>query len=220
MKHIFFSVLTTLAFSYCANPDNSQTTALQCYVRLDEQAGVVKAEATMRTGLEATPIEVPGGIQFQGKPMELLPIQGIQYRTEYNAVFVPEVKFTWKNADKPMHQLQLNPNPISDFHFESDTLTAKTAATLRWKGPSLEKGETLVLIWEEKTSDQTVSMEIISQGPESKIDFPAVKMSELTPGKWNLYLVRKKLFRKDVDGIPCTAIVELYTKSRLITIHA
>lgn len=214
MKHIFFSILTTLAFSYCANPTNDQTATFQCYVRLDEQAGIIKAEATMRTDLDAKPVEIPGGIQFQGKKMDLIPIQGLQYRTEYPAAFVPELKFTWNVQPGPMHTLLLAPNPITTFQFESDTLSVKKAASLRWKGPALEKGETLVLIWEQ--AGKTVSMEIISQGPEAKIDFPSTKMAELTSGRWQLYLVRKKLTKKELDGIQVTAIMELYTKSRSI----
>jgi hypothetical protein len=219
MKHIFFSVLTTLAFSYCANPTIDQTATLQCYVRLDEQQGVIKVESTMKQGTDAHPVEIPGGIQFQGKAMDLLPIQGLQYRTSYNAAFVPELKFTWTSTENKLHTLLLSPNPISEFKFASDTLPAKQPATLRWKGPALEKGETMVLIWEQKATGQTVPMEIISQGPEPKIEFPAAKLSEIGPGKWELYLVRKKLIKKDVDGIQTSSIVELYTKSRTITVR-
>ncbi|MBU6340388.1 MAG: hypothetical protein KGS48_02735 [Bacteroidetes bacterium] len=219
MKHIFFSVLITLAFSYCANSPKSQTGNIQCYVRLDEQEGLIKAEASFRRGLADASIEIPGGMRFLNKPMTLTKISDIQYRTEFKTVFLPECSFSWNDPEKKEHTLSLPLNAISDFAFDADTLKFGAPAALHWKGPVLEKGESLVLIWEKSDGSATVPMEIISSGPEPKIEFPGAKMAELSKGKWQLYLVRKKLIRKEVDGYQTSTVLELYTKPKSISIR-
>jgi hypothetical protein len=74
------------------------------------------------------------------------------------------------------------------------------------------------MMWENPESRQTVPIEVFTIGGESRINLPAVKMKALTPGKWTLYLVRKKLMKGSVNGSPVICNTEQYTKPMPITV--
>jgi len=216
-KHIFFSVLTTLAFSYCATPENNKIYTLDAYVRYDETQGVEKAECHITEGAAGNiGVEMPGGIKFQNEPMNAMNLRGIQYRREFKTSFSSDHKFTWSDKKNKVYEFNLPLAPLYNFRFEHDTLRHNQAATLQWDGPALQKGESMVLIWEQESTGKTVSIELISQGSESKIEFPAAKLTEIKPGDWSLYIVRKRLVKTTINGVAATGISELYTKSRKI----
>jgi hypothetical protein len=218
-KLIFFSVLTTLAFSYCAAPEDNKMHTFNCYVRYDETQGIEKAECHMIEGAVGNiGSEIPGGIKFQNEPMKAMEVQGVQYRREFKTSFATDHKFTWTDKKNKAYEFNLPLAPLHNFRFEHDTLQHNQAATLKWDGPALQKGESMVLIWEQEKSGKTVPIELISQGSEAKIEFPAAKLTELQPGDWSLYLVRKRLVKTTVNGVSVTGISELYTKSRKIKV--
>lgn len=218
-KHIFFSVLTTLAFSYCSAPEDNKIYRFTCYVRYDETLGIEKAECQITEGATNNlGIEIPGGIKFQGEPMKPMDIQGVQYRREVKTSFTTDHKFTWTGKKNKEYAFNLPLGGLNNFRFEHDTLRHNQPATLKWDGPALQKGESLVLLWEQTGSGKTVPIELISLGSESKIEFPAAKLTELTPGNWSLYLVRKRLVKTTINGVTATGTAELYTKSRKIKV--
>jgi hypothetical protein len=61
-------------------------------------------------------------------------------------------------------------------------------------------------------------MEVTTTVGKPYIDFPAEKLKELTPGKWSVYLVRKKLTKSVVNGYQINGIMEYYTKSSELTV--
>ncbi|MEI6410683.1 MAG: hypothetical protein WCR52_14935 [Bacteroidota bacterium] len=218
-KPIFFSILTTLAFSYCAAPENNKIYTFNCYVRFDESQGIEKAECHVFEGATSNVgVEIPGGIKFQNEPMKAMEIQGVQYRREFKTSFSTDHKFTWTDKKNKEYAFNLPLAPLNNFRFEHDTLHRNQAATFKWDGPSLQKGESMVLLWEQEKTAKTVSIELISQGSESKIEFPAAKLAELQPGDWSLYIVRKRLVKTTINGVSATGISELYTKSRKIKV--
>jgi len=220
MKFIFFLVLTTLAIFACSQPDTPKKRTLDCYIRFDEAQGTVMADASFQeTTPEANkPVEMPGGVFYQNVAMELLPIQGMTYRKEYPAGFMREHTFRWEEAAGKSASFTMRMNPLKEFGFGGDTVWHDRPATLKWKGPGLEKGEALVLIWEQKNAGKTVSMELITIGNDAAIYFPAAKMAQLSPGNWTVYLVRKKLSKSLVNntGVTCTA--ELYSRIKAIRV--
>ena len=104
-------------------------------------------------------------------------------------------------------------NDIPGFKFEPSVLSASKSAALTWEGPGLERGEALTLIWENVKDNLTVSMDMYVQGQYPRIDFPAAKMKELSPGQWTVYIVRKKLVKADISGIAAQAVAEFYSKT-------
>jgi len=222
MKHIFFLILTTLAFSFCSpeKPFNQQS--LETYVRYLGQEGQIHTEATMRiaeAGKEGLPVEVAGGVRYQDMSMSVQPLRSITYRFDKTGGFETKHTFSWKD-DKGREQFFNNElDPISSFGFENKVVDRNKAATFRWEGKPLGKGEALVFMWENAKLNKTVPLEVINPGPTSSFSYPAAKLSELDPGAWTLYLVRKKMIKSNVNGVDCTGIIEYYTRTDTIVVQ-
>ncbi len=220
MKYIFFWVLLTLTFGHCQTA-TAPNQFLQCYVRFDAVRGQVQADATLYQSGDVgrtQPMEMPGGVLYQGSPMQILPVQGLTYRRTYAADFVPEHSFSWVDAQGGRQKVSFPMASIARFHFGDGPLLRNKPATLRWEGGPLEKGETLVLLWENRALGQTVPMEIMRSSGNASIEFPAAKISELAAGQWILYLVRKRLAKTEAPGMSAEAILEYYSKSDTIEV--
>ncbi len=151
--------------------------------------------------------------------MQLLPVQGLTYRRSYAAGFVPEHTFGWTDAQGQRQKVSFAMTPISGFSFGDGPLLRTRPATLRWEGGALEKGEALVLMWENRTLRQTVPMEIVRSSGDASIEFPAAKLAELPPGQWMLYLVRKRLAKTEAPGMHAEAVLEYYSRSDTIEVR-
>lgn len=213
MKHIFFSVLTALAIGGCKAPETPKKQAFQAYVRYLADVKQVRAEATFTEGdVAPQPVEMKGGVSFQGLPMKLRPIQGITYQTDYSSEFTPTFQFNWSPvASQPPAEYVAGMAPLTGFRFDQEPLSIHSPNTLRWQGNQVEDGEVIVFIWERIGDGLTVKMEVIQNLYGSEIKFPAAKLAELQPGRWKLYLVRKRLRKGDVGGVQVQAITEYYT---------
>ena len=229
MRLFFFSVLTILNISACKQGDNTaaEKRSLNCYIRVLEAEGRVHAEATMSTVSDnpaaiqdsnTHPVEVPGGIFYQGTNMNMMPNQGITYTKDFPGGYREEHQFTWENEKKEKLSFPLKMNGIANFSFGSKTISCSKPATFTWATKGLEKGEALVLLWENAKDNLTVPMELYIQGVNPKIDFPAAKMKELSPGTWTLYVVRKKLTKTQIGPISAQAIMEFYSKTDTLTV--
>ena len=233
MKYIFFprpmafvgswlaGVGYCLLLAHCQSPAVPSGHHLQCYVRFDAARGQVQADATARqdnNGLPGLPVEMPGGLLYQGSPMQILPVEGLTYRRAYATNFEQEHTFGWTDAQGTRQKLNFSMATISRFGFGDGPLLRTRPATLRWEGGALEKGEALVLMWENRARQQTVPMEIIRSSGDASIEFPAAKIAELPPGQWILYLVRKRLVKAEVPGMTATAVLEYYSKNDTIAV--
>lgn len=229
MRLIFFYFMTVLGISACQTGERAQDKqlTLDCYVRVLEQEGNILAEATMLSlppkGSETpansiVPIEIPGGIRYQGSPMNTRPNAGLTYTKQYPGGFVPEHIFSWDDSDKVRHNLTLKMNSVTAFSFGSKAVSLSQPARLTWEGGPSERGEVFVLMWENIKGHQTVPMEVIVQGQLPQIDFPVGKLKELTPGEWTLYIVRKKLVKEQTGGISAKAVLEFYSKTQPLTL--
>ncbi len=213
MKHIFFLFLTTLALFGCAPKEKAQNRTLFCYVRYDEAVKAVKAEASLQDPGAKTSLEIPGGIRYQGMEMELAPVYGMTYRYEYTANFLPEHVFEWRDQQNSKQLSRTSLDPINSFFLPGKTIATAQPTAVQWDGTPLGKGETMVLLWENTEEGQTVPMEVSTTSGRPQIDIPAVKMKDITPGDWTLYLVRKKLSKNKVADLPVNTILEYYTKA-------
>lgn len=219
MKHIFFSILLILAFSFCKEAEKANNHSLDVYIRFDEAAASVKAELrAMDLAAPPQAILLPGGAQYQQKAMQEMPVMGVRYQLEMSAAFTNEHVFQWKEPEGASQSLKLHMNTFQQVRFESDTLSRKKAAALRWDGPPLETNEGLVLIWENTRENRTIPMELISVNNQGKVEFPAAKINELSAGQWSMYVVRKKTVQGRSGRAQVNARLEYYTKPRLITV--
>ncbi len=233
MKHIFFSGRSAsasyglmgigcwLLLAACQAPAPPLKRQVQCYVRFDAARGQVQAEATIQQvngPSPGQPVEMPGGIMYQNTPMQVMAVQGLSYRRTYAADFVPEHTFSWADAQGVRQKVSFPMASIARFGFGEGPLLRSKPATLRWEGGPLEKGEALVLMWENRALQQTMPMELIRTGGDASIEFPAAKLAELPPGRWTLYLVRKRLVKTDAPGMAAEAVLEYYSKSDTIEV--
>lgn len=212
MKYIFFSILTTLAILACNDKKTAPKLSLQCYVRYDEPGKAIKAEASMRDEDAKKVVEIPGGIRYQHMEMELAPAIGMTYRYEYTAQFVNEHVFDWNDEKNGKQQFKMTIDPITTFALGASTISNAKPNSIAWEGTPLGKGETMVFIWENAKNNMTIPMEVTTSSGQPFIDIPAEKLKGLTPGDWTLYLVRKKLTKEIVNGMPVNGIMEYYTK--------
>lgn len=213
MKYIFFSILTTLALLGCNTQKKVQKQALFCYVRYDAADKMLKSEATFQDLNNNTAMELAGGIRYQGIEMQLSPAVGMTYRYEHTADFLPEQVFEWQGKTNNKNRFRMTIDPIKVFFVHQKTISRANPTILQWEGTALGKGETMVLMWENTPKGLTVPMEVSTNSSQPKIDIPAAKLKELVAGDWTLYLVRKKLTKENVDGLPVNGILEYYTKA-------
>jgi len=212
MKYIFFLILTTLAFLGCNSQQKAENHTLFCYARYDETLKLTKAEATLQDVGNKTTLEIPGGIRYQSMEMKLTPVYGMSYRYEYPARFVAEQVFDWRDANKNKQVFRMSIDPITTFSLQGNTISQSQPATLTWEGSPLGKGETMVLMWENAKEGTTLPLEVSTSVGVPKIDIPAAKLKDFSPGDWTLYLVRKKLVKDNIAGMPVNGITEFYSK--------
>jgi len=212
MKYIFFLVLTTLALFSCNTQEKAKKLSLFCYVRYDEAIKEVKAEASLQDAINKTSVEMPGGIEYQGMEMTLAPVYGMTYHIDYTSAFLVSHDFEWKGKKNEKQRFRMTIDPITSFSLDKAAISQKKLTALQWVGKPLEKGETMVLMWENKKNGLTVPMEVTTSSNQSLIDIPAAKLKDIIPGDWTLSLVRKKLVKKNVDDMPVNGIMEYYTK--------
>lgn len=219
MKHIFFLILSTLAFFSCTPSEPAKKFTLDCYARFDEQAGKLTAEATMsESTLPPKPVEVPGGMRYQRVEMTLVPVVGLKYQHAYPADFTKDHLFGWKNAAGKILEFNMQMNALDSISFSPKVVSRKQPAHFSWKGAPLERGEALVFIWENTEKGQTIPVELYNIGASTTIDFPAVKMAEIPAGNWTYYVVRKRLTKAVVDGVEVRGITEFYSRPRPVKV--
>ena len=212
MKHIFFSIVTALAFWHCQDPAPPPKNILNCYVRFDAADRKVKAEATVYDGATKQIIEWPGGIFFQSTEMKILPVRGITYSTEFSASFTAEPVFSWENKKGEKKEFKLGIPSIDSFFFDRKVLSIQQPALLEWIGTPLSKGETLIFIWQNAAGDTTIPMEVSTTFGAPIIEIPAAKIAQIGPGDWTVYLVRKRSAKAEVSDFMVESTAEFYTR--------
>ncbi len=220
MKRTFFWVLTILILGACAGTTNIEKMSASCYVRYLAPESALYAEFKLRPENPAgKAIELPAGVRYQGTLMNKLSIPELTYRLEQSGGFAEAQQFDWKDPQQQDHSFKSKMAVIQSFAFEPAVLSTQKPATMQLVGPPLEKGESIVMIWESLVGNLTVSMEVRATAGQQQIDFPASQLAKLTPGEWTLYLVRKKGVSADVDGTPIVGIMEYYSHPDTLTVQ-
>lgn len=223
MKYVFFWMPVFLAAICCTPAEAPKKQRVDCYVRYLAPEAQLHADFTLREGppgqTAQNPAVVPGGVQYQGIRMNEVRTEGVSYRSDRAGGYSPRHVFSWSDEQNKVRQFSMNLSPVNTFSFGSKTLDRNTPAGFTWEGDPLEKGEVLVFLWETLDRLKTVPMELIATPGQQRIDFPAAKIAELSPGVWTLYLVRKKLTKADVEGVEASGIAEFYSKVDTLTIR-
>lgn len=217
MMRIFFLLLTTLALFSCQNEHKDSPQTLNCYVRFDSDSNLFTAEAGFTDEKTRKAVEFPDGVTFQ--KMEMKPVAGYgMYQYEDYARFAPEPVFAWTDAQNNKQRYQSNIDSVSQISLGSRTISMSKAASLTWQGKALGKGETLLFVWQKADGGENQSLEVSSTNPLPVVDIPVEKLKKLSPGKWSLYLVRKKLLKDTVGQVKVNCISEYYSKPVELTV--
>lgn len=212
MKHIFFSILTALAFCHCQPAAPKAKNTLQCYVRYDASGKKIKAEASLLDAVTRVALDVPKGLRFQATEMRALPVRGITYSLEFPAAYVQNPVFERKNEQGVAERYPVHVPSIDSFFFDTKVLSVQTATFMKWVGTPLEKNETLVFIWENTEQGRTIPMEVSTTLGKPLIEIPAAKLAQIGPGNWSLYLVRKRREKTETLDLVVEKNTEYYTK--------
>lgn len=221
MKPHFFYYCLILAFWACSEAPAPNRRELACYARFDASTQTVKAEATIKEGPTAetlVPISPEKGFRFQESEMRLLPHRGLTYTAQKNIAYQPELSFGWEEPVGSMNHFKVALPKLDSFYFDEPTLSNTQPATLRWTGGSLQRGETLVLMWENRANGKTAPMEVYDTDGLDFLKIPAAKMKELEPGNWSLYLVRRRLTKSKVGTVEASGTGEYYTQPKELII--
>lgn len=187
-------------------------------MRYDAAGRKTKAEATLHDGTSRQIIDLPNGISYQSTPMKPFPVRGITYTAEYAASFTAEPYFEWKDKAGNTTRYTFQAPSVDSFYFDPAPLSVKKATQLHWLGQPLIKGETIVFMWENKTSGETQPMEVSSSLGASLIEIPAAKIGQLGAGEWSLYLVRKRLAKAEAGEYLVECVSEYYSKPAIVKI--
>lgn len=223
MKPLFFALIAIALLWQCSHTPATTRTA-DCYIRYLKPEGQLQAEITLRETAtdrdSAIALEVPGGVRYRGILMRTLSLNGTQtYRLEQTGGYALDHTFAWQHEGQAC-ETAFSLSPITAFSFDADPISLRKPATLTWEGAPLEPNEGIVMIWEKPAEGLTVPMEIIGSPGQDRIEFPAAQLAKLAPGTWTLYLVRKKTFRSDTNGLVVRGMAEYYSDVDTVRIQA
>lgn len=213
-----------VAVAGCSDLQPAAKRDAECYVRYLKPESQLLAEISFREipsgASESQPWNPPGGVRYQGSLMRELTLQDVpMYRFETGGGYSATHAFTWADESGHKDTLGMELPAITAFAFSDTALSRQKASTFNWTGAPLEKGESLVLMWERTTDRKTVPMEIVGTPGQQSIDFPAAQLAKLEPGTWALYVVRKKTSEvRTADGGLRRCTAEYYSDVDTLTV--
>lgn len=222
MKYLFFLILLATTLLFCQEVEKKPDQALQLYVRFLAPETRIRVEATLEetaNGMTAQKVEIPGGIRYNDYPLNVVNMQGPQYIFERTWDYTPDHNFIWKTPDGQVRKFTARIPAFDAAHFEVKSLRRDAPARFSWNGAPLGKGEALTFIWEKLGAGKTAKMDIVNVSALPVVEFPAAKIAELEPGRWSLYVVRRRLQKSNLEGLPVSAIFEYFSQTDTILVE-
>ncbi len=225
MKYTILLFSLIMSSFGCQTAETQKFQSLEFYVRYLQTEKTFRAEATFReasAGQNPVAAELPGGLKFEGKEMSVLPESGGKYKTEFDGDAQTEPLFVWENEKKQLQQFKMPMPAIGGFNFrfatKAEKLNRSRPARLVWSGEPIGENESFLLFWENEEHG-VVKMPVSGMTADASLILPAVKISELKPGGWQLYIVRKKAVKTSVDGVEVKGLGEFYTKTETFLVE-
>jgi hypothetical protein len=214
-----FLCLTGISLSSCQQDTGPEQTAPSTYanlfVRYIAPQGQLKVTAAFREGdsiATAQPVEIPGGVTYQGQQMEArqLPGQQVRYLLDTRSAFAKEHQFKFKAANGTTQEVTLQLAPIDSFSIIGGTASLSNGMKLYIKDERIEDGQSIVLLFSDENNKATT---ITLTNPAVQDTFPiaALRLRKLQPGPHRVYLVKKQHQEIDLKGTKAIADIEYYT---------
>ncbi|MFZ4635169.1 MAG: hypothetical protein ACOYNO_13275 [Saprospiraceae bacterium] len=222
MKHTFFLLLAAIVLTCCASQPPKAKMTLDVYWRYLVENGQGHVETTFSAqktpDAKPLPVQLPNPPSFMNDAMRLRPVQGITYLLDKTHGFETNALLTWSDQEGSAHSLPLKMEELYKINFTPAMLSHRTASRFQWTGAPLGPSETLLFMWENAQKRETLPMEIIGAPGSTGIDFPAAQIAKLSPGKWTLYVVRKKIERGEAGDTAYEAVIEYFTPSIVVEV--
>lgn len=223
MRRLFFFLLFCLFLAFCKNeaPQSAVRNYSRFYIRYIASEKLFRADASFKSGKDyqtAQLITLNGYPKIQDSPMRKIKDASAGYTFDEKTAFLPEYQFNWVDLQGKEQQFKMAISPIDSFGFGSSKIAHNKPAKLSWVGNPIEKQEIMKLFWE-NDQGETLTMPVSGLTSVSNIEFPALEMSKLKPGKWKLYLVRQKLIKMETPEANNTGEFEFYTKTIDVTVE-
>lgn len=221
-QRVFISVLLIalgLFVSRCQQAPTQEetvpTTYADLFVRYIAPQAQLKATAAFREGdslSTARPVEIPGGVKYQGQPLEKRPLPGqqVRYTTDTRSAFTRQHRFQFRGADGQEHEITLALAPVDSFSVVGGTASRSEGLKLYIENEQLEAGESIVLLFSDADNNATT---LTLTNPAARDTFPVagIRLRKLKPGPHKVYLVKKRHQQISLDGVEATADLEYYT---------
>lgn len=222
MKHTFFSLLSAIVLTCCAGQPPKANMTIDVYWRYLVENGQGHVETTFfeqkTPEAKPAPVQLPKPPSFMKDVMRLRPVQGLAYTLDKSSGFETNAFLSWSDQQGVAHSIPLKMEELYKINFNPARLSHQTPSRFQWTGAPLGSSETLLFMWENAQTRETLPMEIIGAPGSTGIDFPAAQIAKLSPGKWTVYAVRKQMERGEVDGTGYEAITEYFTPSIVVEV--
>jgi len=176
----------------------------------------LKAYASFSQGdsvQNSVPIEMAGGVTFQGSGMEARDLQGQQIRYTYQSQTNYAAPYTFKTqtpGGQPLeHSIAMK--GIGKFSIKEGVISKSKGMTLVIEQGSLEKGESIVMLFTVPATGASYTVIAAGPHPNDIHAIPATTIPALPKGKVQLYLVKKQEVISDTPLANITASAEYYS---------
>lgn len=227
MKYIYVFGLAQYFLLLCACQPNEKTnhsTAKPVFINYEvrylEQEKELRALAYFKEGdsLEVATSKTFSNINFQGSAMENqnLGERGVRYILNRKGPYSSNLDFGYKNDAGVPITYDLTMPEVGEFLIKDGIISKNKGATITWKGEALDASQSLVFMFTDK-DNKASSTSIKGPTSLSEVFIPSKKLADLTPGKGQLYLVKKQVQNTTDENQTILSVVEYYTSSIDIT---
>lgn len=161
----------------------------------------------------SVPIEMAGGVTFQGSGMEARNLQGQQIRYVYETQSDYTAPYTFKTQTPGGQPLEhtIAMKGIGKFSIKEGVISKSKGMTLVIEQGSLEKGESIVMLFTVPATGASYTVIAAGPHPNDIHEIPATTIPALPKGKVQLYLVKKQEVISDTPLANITASAEYYS---------
>lgn len=226
MRREYFLILFTF-FAATACQQNvkqkSKPLTVDLYVRYLQPERQYKAEAVIYEGdslATARTRSFPGGVIFmnQGLNARQLGENNLRHAITFIADYEANAAFRFRDDNNMDHVVPVNMTAIADFKATSP-LKREGVLHMSLEDKLLQQNEALVLLLTD-SHNQAYSVTLNGPSVSNDYDVPLSAFGAVSPGKADLYLVKKQIHNAPTqDGLNIHSLFEYYTKSAALVIE-
>ncbi|MDX1667617.1 MAG: hypothetical protein R3350_10320 [Saprospiraceae bacterium] len=202
-------------------PSEAKMIFADFFVRYLQTEQQLLAQATLMEGDslgDTRPLVPSGGISFQGFEMEArqLPEGIVRYALIRSSSYPDSLRFECSLDGDRGFTYNTAMSPVIDFRVD-DPIIKEKGLNLTLAGPALQADQSLVLLFTDQ-DDKASSVTLSGPRESNRYLLPPEKISKLSPGPGQLYLVKKQR-RVDRQGQrSVVSEIEFYTRNKDIVV--